>query len=72
MGGRETSVEDKSRLFRLAGDLVIDRFGMRQELYEAWNRGDPVRVRSALYNTFADLPACEAAARTLADLLEHP
>lgn len=72
MGGRETSVEDKSRLFRLAGDLVVDRFGMRQELYEAWNRGDPSRVRTALYNTFVDLPACEASARILADLLEHP
>ncbi|MFD4633981.1 4-hydroxyphenylacetate 3-hydroxylase N-terminal domain-containing protein [Streptomyces sp. NPDC058284] len=72
MGGRETSVDDKSRLFRLAGDLVIDRFGMRQELYEAWNRGDPTRVRSMLYTTFADLPACESAARVLADLLEHP
>ncbi|MFJ7769628.1 4-hydroxyphenylacetate 3-hydroxylase N-terminal domain-containing protein [Streptomyces sp. NPDC097107] len=72
MGGRDTSVEDKSRMFRLAGDLVVDRFGMRQELYEAWNRGDPARVRTALWNTFADLPGCETAARTLADLLEHP
>lgn len=71
MCGRETSVDDKSRLFRLAGDLVIDRFGMRQELYETWNRGDPARVRSALYNTFTDLPACEAAASALADLLEQ-
>ncbi|MET9091902.1 4-hydroxyphenylacetate 3-hydroxylase N-terminal domain-containing protein [Streptomyces cyaneofuscatus] len=72
MGGRDTPVEDKSRMFRLAGDLVIDRFGMRQELYEAWNRGDPARVRSALYTTFTDLPGCEAAARVLADLLEQP
>lgn len=72
MGGRDTTVEDKSRLFRLAGDLVIDRFGMRHELYEAWNRGDPSRVRTALYTTFTDLPACESAARTLADLLEQP
>lgn len=72
MCGREIGVAEKSRLFRLAGDLVIDQFGMRQELYEAWNRGDPARVRSALYLTFPDLGACEEHARDLATSMELP
>lgn len=67
MCGREAGVDEKARLFRLAGDLVVDRFGMRQELYETWNRGDPARVRSMLYARYPDLRDCETQARKLAD-----
>ncbi|MCI3240075.1 4-hydroxyphenylacetate 3-hydroxylase N-terminal domain-containing protein [Streptomyces spinosisporus] len=67
MCGRELGVKDKSRLFRLAADLVVDRFGMRQELYETWNRGDPARVRSMLYARYPDLQRCETQARKLAE-----
>ncbi|MFI6561184.1 4-hydroxyphenylacetate 3-hydroxylase N-terminal domain-containing protein [Streptomyces sp. NPDC050534] len=67
MCGRETGVEEKARLFRLAADLVVDRFGMRQELYETWNRGDPARVRSMLYARYPDLGRCETQARQLVE-----
>ncbi len=65
MGGRDVNVTEKARLFRLAADLVIDRFGMRQELYEAWNRGDPARVRGMLYAAYPDLQRCETQVRSL-------
>ncbi|MFC7844010.1 4-hydroxyphenylacetate 3-hydroxylase N-terminal domain-containing protein [Streptomyces sp. NPDC001046] len=67
MCGREMGVDEKSRIFRLAADLAVDRFGMRQELYETWNRGDPARVRSMLYSRYPDLRRCEDRARDLAE-----
>lgn len=67
MCGREMGVDEKARLFRLAADLVVDRFGVRQELYETWNRGDPARVRSMLYARYPDLRRCETQARKLAE-----
>ncbi len=60
MCGREMGAPEKTELFRLASDLVIDRFGMRQELYEAWNRGDPSRVCAKLYADFPGLSRCQA------------
>lgn len=71
MCGREMGAEEKTRVFRLASDLVIDRFGIRQELYEAWNRGDPARVRSGLYTTYPELAACQHQARCLAEEMER-
>ncbi|MFD7449598.1 4-hydroxyphenylacetate 3-hydroxylase N-terminal domain-containing protein [Kitasatospora sp. NPDC059827] len=68
MGGRDIGPDEKSRIFRLAADLVIDRFGTRQELYESWNRGDPARVRAVLHSTYPDLAACEGQVR---DLIER-
>jgi aromatic ring hydroxylase len=67
MCGRDIGVDEKAQLFRLAGDLVVDRFGMRQELYESWNRGDPARVRSMLYSQYPDLERCESQVRRLID-----
>lgn len=71
MGGRDIDAPDKAQLFQLASDLVIDRFGMRQELYEAWNRGDPAKVRSKLYANFAGLPGCEAQVRKILQTARH-
>ncbi|MEW2523743.1 4-hydroxyphenylacetate 3-hydroxylase N-terminal domain-containing protein [Streptomyces sp. NPDC047071] len=65
MCGRDVGVDEKARIFALAADLVVDRFGMRQELYESWNRGDPARVRSMLYATYPDLERCESQVREL-------
>lgn len=45
MRGKDVSVEHKSRLFRLANDLAVSSFGMRQEVYEYWHGGDPNRNR---------------------------
>jgi 4-hydroxyphenylacetate 3-monooxygenase len=49
MRGRTIGVAEKSRLFRLAWDLVGDSSGTRQDLYERWHRGDIVRNRNNLY-----------------------
>ena len=45
MRGKGVDVEYKSRLFRLAHDLAVSSFGMRQEVYEYWHGGDPNRNR---------------------------
>jgi 4-hydroxyphenylacetate 3-monooxygenase len=52
MRGHNIGVDEKSRLFRLAWDLVGDSWGMRQELYERWNRGDMARNRMNLYASY--------------------
>jgi 4-hydroxyphenylacetate 3-monooxygenase/anthranilate 3-monooxygenase (FAD)/4-hydroxyphenylacetate 3-monooxygenase len=45
MRGKGVDVDYKSRLFRLAHDLAVSAFGMRQEVYEYWHGGDPNRNR---------------------------
>ena len=45
MRGKDVDVEYKSRLYRLAHDLSVSSFGMRQEVYEYWHGGDPNRNR---------------------------
>ena len=45
MRGKGVDVHYKSRLFRLAHDLAVSAFGMRQEVYEYWHGGDPNRNR---------------------------
>lgn len=52
MRGKDIDVYQKSRLFRIAWDLAGDSFGMRQELYEKWNRGSMVRNRILLYKSY--------------------
>lgn len=44
--------EDKVRLFRLAWDTTMSAFGTRQELYERYFFGDPVRTASILYHQY--------------------
>ncbi len=52
MRGKERGADAKARLFRLAWELAGDSYGMRQEIYERWNRGDIVRNRAHLLKTF--------------------
>jgi 4-hydroxyphenylacetate 3-monooxygenase len=52
MRGKDVDVEYKSRLFRLAHDLAVSSFGMRQELYEYWHGGDPNRNRINLLRSY--------------------
>ena len=52
MRGKGVGVEYKSRLYRLANDLAVSSFGMRQEVYEYWHGGDPNRNRINLLRTF--------------------
>ena len=41
-----------ARLFRLAHDLSVSSFGMRQEIYEYWHGGDPNRNRINLLGSY--------------------
>ena len=52
MRGKEVDVEYKSRLYRLAHELAVSSFGMRQEVYEYWHSGDPNRNRVNLLRRF--------------------
>ncbi|WP_322886810.1 4-hydroxyphenylacetate 3-hydroxylase N-terminal domain-containing protein (plasmid) [Sinorhizobium medicae] len=52
MRGKAVNVVEKSRLFRLAWDLVGDGSAVRQDLYERWHRGDVARNRTNLFLTF--------------------
>ncbi|MEK9281139.1 4-hydroxyphenylacetate 3-hydroxylase [Bradyrhizobium sp. ISRA442] len=52
MRGKSINVTEKSRLFRLAWDLVGDGSAARQDLYERWHRGDLARNRTNLFLTF--------------------
>ncbi|MHB1907696.1 MAG: 4-hydroxyphenylacetate 3-monooxygenase, oxygenase component [Nitrososphaerales archaeon] len=53
---KNTSSEERIRLFRLAWDIAGSSFGSRQELYERFFFGDPVRMASALYNWYDKEP----------------
>jgi len=52
MRGKDVDATSKARLFRLAHDLAISSFGMRQELYEYWHGGDPNRNRINLLRSY--------------------
>jgi len=52
MRGKDVDVEYKSRLFRLAHDLAMSSFGMRQDIYEYWHGGDPSRNRINLLRAY--------------------
>ena len=58
MRGKDVDVEYKSRLFRVAHELAMSSFGMRQDIYEYWHARRPepqsdqpaARVRSARHH----------------------
>ena len=52
MRGKGVDVAYKSRLYRLAHDLAVSSFGMRQEVYEYWHGGDPNRNRINLLHSY--------------------
>ena len=52
MRGKDVDVEYKSRLFRVAHDLAMSSFGMRQDIYEYWHGGDPSRNRINLMRAY--------------------
>lgn len=64
MRGHEIGVDEKSRLFRIAWELVGDGFGSRQELYEYLHRGDPGAGRTRLFRSY-DTSATDARIREL-------
>lgn len=48
--------EERVKLFRLGWDVACSAFGGRQELYERFFFGDPVRMASTLYQTYDKQP----------------
>lgn len=52
MGGKAIDASSKARLFRLARNLAGDSYGVRQDIYETWNRGDVVRNRIQLNKSY--------------------
>lgn len=48
--------EERVRLYRLAWDIACSGFGGRQELYERYFFGDPIRMMSALYFVYDKEP----------------
>ena len=68
MRGKDVDVEYKSRLYRLAHDLAVSSFGMRQEVYEYWHGGDPNRNRINLLRIYDQ----EDVARRVKDLVSRP
>jgi 4-hydroxyphenylacetate 3-monooxygenase len=53
---RNTNAEERIRLFRLAWDIAGSSFGSRQELYERFFFGDPVRMAGNLYTWYDKEP----------------
>jgi len=53
---KNTPAEERIRLFRLAWDIAGSSFGSRQELYERFFFGDPVRMAGNLYNWYDRQP----------------
>jgi 4-hydroxyphenylacetate 3-monooxygenase len=53
---KNTTAEDRIRLFRLAWDIAGSSFGSRQELYERFFFGDPVRMAGNLFNWYDKQP----------------
>ncbi|MFM1815973.1 MAG: hypothetical protein RLZ98_2668 [Pseudomonadota bacterium] len=58
---------ERIRLFRLAGDASLTSFSGRQQLYERYFGGDPVRSATGLVKAFDK----EAAGRRIASLLDR-
>ncbi len=53
---RNADASERVRLFRLAWDMTISGFGGRQNLYEKFFFGDPVRTQCALYQGYDKQP----------------
>jgi 4-hydroxyphenylacetate 3-monooxygenase len=51
--------KERVRLYRLAWDVACSGFGGRQELYERYFFGDPIRMMSALYFGYDKAPLKE-------------
>ncbi len=56
------------KLFRLAYDAAVSGFAGRQQLYERYYSGDPVRLAGALYNLYDKEPYIERVLAMLDDL----
>jgi 4-hydroxyphenylacetate 3-monooxygenase len=56
------------KLFRLAFDAAVSSFSGRQQLYERYYSGDPVRLAATLYDIYDKAPHVDRIANLLDDL----
>lgn len=59
---------ERVRLFRLAWDAAVSGFSGRQQLYERYYSGDPVRLAAALFELYDKDPFTDRIDRLLDDL----
>ena len=71
MRGKDVDVAYKSRLFRLAHDLAMSSFGMRQEVYEYWHGGDPNRNRINLLRSYDQTDVIDRVKALIAQPFPH-
>lgn len=71
MRGKDVDVEYKSRLFRLAHELAMSSFGMRQDIYEYWHAGDPSRNRINLLRAYDQSDIMEQIKELISKPLPH-
>ena len=71
MRGKDVDAAYKARLLRLAHDLAVSSFGMRQELYEYWHGGDPNRNRINVLRSHDQRDMLERIKTLLAKPLAH-
>lgn len=68
--GATLSARERVALFRLAWDMTLSGFGARQELYERFFFGDPVRTYQTLYNVYDKEPYKERIRAFLGPILK--
>ena len=52
--GTKMSAEERTKLIKLAWDLIGNSLGSRHELYERFYSGDPVRTFAGQYHSYQD------------------
>jgi 4-hydroxyphenylacetate 3-monooxygenase len=60
--------KERIKLFRLAFDAAVSSFSGRQQLYERYYSGDPVRLAGTLYALYDKTPYIERISALLGDL----
>jgi aromatic ring hydroxylase len=71
MRGKDVDGAYKARLLRVAHDLAVSSFGMRQELYEYWHGGDPSRNRINLLRSYDQRDMIDRIKQLLSKSLAH-
>ena len=64
----QSNADERIRLFRLAFDASMSGFAGRQQLYERYYTGDPVRLAGTLFNLYDKKPHHERMTNILEDI----
>lgn len=66
-----SNADERIRLFRLAFDAAMSGFAGRQQLYERYYTGDPVRLAGMLFNLYDKKPFHERMSSVLEDIRQR-